>query len=256
MKLDNWILYEEDIKLPIEYCNKYEYFGLQQPDFSIMDEKARKRFAPYFPDDKLLEEIKDYDKIKAKYIIMYLSINPRLIPGKSFEYSFIFRSFEIAAEESTGTWDPDLKTIAKGEMDQNSEANMKILQAKILGVNFKNGMVAIGLPKEGFEYGNLPQLLSVVEGNYNGMTSTTYGVRLEDLDLPDDYANSFSGPTIGNSGINKLLGEQITVGTIVKPKTGLSPEDWAKTAKRSFLAGLDVVKDDENLTSQGYCNFD
>ncbi|MHA1453169.1 MAG: RuBisCO large subunit C-terminal-like domain-containing protein, partial [Promethearchaeota archaeon] len=138
----------------------------------------------------------------------------------------------------------------------DTKANMKILQAKVVGVNMKTGVAAIALPKQGFEYGNLPQLLSVVEGNYNGMTSATYGVRLEDLDIPDDYADSYLGPQIGNEGIQKILGDHISVGTIVKPKTGLSVKDWAKTAYRSFLAGLDVVKDDENLTDQEYCRFE
>lgn len=219
---------------------------------SIMDEKSRKRFGPYFPDNDFDYS---YERIKQNYIIMYLSINPRNKTGK-LDYDFLWSSLDIAAEESTGTWDPDLKTITLEEMDKNSKENMKILQAKVVGVNMKTGMAAIALPKQGFEYGNLPQLLSVVEGNYNGMTSATYGVRLEDLDLPDDFADSFLGPQIGNEGLRQLLGNKITVGTIVKPKTGLSVEDWAKTAHRSFLAGLDVVKDDENLTDQKYCMFE
>jgi len=61
---------------------------------------------------------------------------------------------------------------------------------------------------------------------------------------------------VRKEGIKKILGDEITVGTIVKPKTGLSEADWAKTAKRSYLAGLNVVKDDENLTSQDYCTFE
>lgn len=218
-----------------------------------MDEKARKRFGPYFPDEDFEFDI---EKIRQNFIIMYISLNPRMKDGKSFEYCFIWSALDIAAEESTGTWDPDLKTITPEEMDVDTKNNMKILQAKIIGVNIKNGMIAVALPKQGFEYNNLPQLLSVVEGNYNGMTSAAYGVRLEDLDFPDDYVNSFMGPQIGNNGIIKIVGDGITVGTIVKPKTGLSVADWAKTAKRSFTNGLAVVKDDENLTDQDYCRFD
>ena len=80
------------------------------------------------------------------------------------------------------------------------------------------------------------------------MQHTAY--RLEDLDFPDEYANSFMGPQIGNDGIKELLGDKISVGTIVKPKTGLSETDWARCARNSYLGGLDVVKDDENLTSK------
>lgn len=252
VEINNWVLFEEPVKIPIVSGNLFKGYGLTPPDMSVMDEKLRRRFGPYFPDENFDYS---YAKIKQNYIIMYLSINPRKKTG-NLDYDFIWSALEIAAEESTGTWDPDLKTILPEEMDNNTKQNMKILQAKVVGVNMKTGMAAIALPKQGFEFGNLPQLLSVVEGNYNGMTSATYGVRLEDLDVPDDYADSFMGPQIGNEGIKKILGDQISVGTIVKPKTGLSVEDWAKTANRSFLAGLDVVKDDENLTNQDYCKFE
>ena len=117
-------------------------------------------------------------------------------------------------------------------------------------------MAAVAYPKEGFEDGNLPQVLSVIIGNYTGMSSAAWGVRLEDLDIPDEFANTFHGPLVGNEGIKAILGDQITIGTIVKPKTGLSEADWAKTSTRSFMGGLDVVKDDENLTSQDYCKFE
>jgi len=252
-KIENWVVFDEPVKVPITSGNLYKAYELTPPDMKIMDQKARERFAPYFPDPDFKF---DYDSLKQKYIIMYLAVNPKPRSGKSSEYNLIWAALDIAAEESTGTWDPDLKTICGDEMDKDTVENMKILQAKIVGVNYKTGMVAIALPKEGFEYGNLPQLLSVVEGNYNGMTSAVYGVRFEDLDMPDYYVNAFIGPTLGNDGIKKLFGDHIVVGTIVKPKTGLSVADWAKTARRSFLYGLDVVKDDENLTDQDYCQFE
>ncbi|MCP4762107.1 MAG: hypothetical protein GY870_10010 [archaeon] len=253
-KIENWVLFEEPVELPIISGNLYEQYKLNPPDMNIMDEDARIRFGPYFPkkDFKF-----NYEEIKQNNIVMFISVSPKSRgPEKSLEYNFIYACLDIAAEESTGTWDPDLKTIIPEEMNDATKANMDILQAKIVGVNYKTGMAAIALPKQGFEYGNLPQLLSVVEGNYNGMTSATWGVRLEDLDFPDDYANSYTGPTLGNEGIAKILGDEITVGTIVKPKTGLSVADWAKTAKRSYRGGLAVVKDDENLTDQEYCRFD
>lgn len=253
-KIENWVLFEEPVELPILSGNLYEQYKMKVPDMDIMDQKARNRFGPYFPD----KDFKfNYNEIKQNYIVMYVSISPKIhAPDKSLEYNFIWAALDIAAEESTGTWDPELKTIEDEEMDNDTKHNMKILQAKIVGVNYQTGMAAIALPKQGFEYGSIPQLLSVVEGNYNGMTSAAYGVRLEDLDFPDDYANSFIGPTIGNEGIKKILGDKITVGTIVKPKTGLSVADWAKCAKKSFENGLDVVKDDENLTNQDYCRFE
>ncbi len=251
--IKNWVVFPKKVVVPIKTCNLYEAFELSIPNINIADDKLMQRFGPYIYEKT---SIFNFKEIRQSFLIMYLSLSPKIKDGESLEYGLFKAALDIAAEESTGTWDPDLKTIAPGEMDENSEANMKILQAKVIGINSETGMVAIALPKEGFEYGNLPQLLSVVMGNYTGMTSVVWGVRLEDLDLPDDYANSFEGPQIGNEGIKNLLGNQITIGTIIKPKTGLSEADFAKTSEKSFLAGLDVVKDDENLTSQDYCNFD
>lgn len=253
LKVENWEFFPERIILPITECNRYEAYGLKVPDQDLIDEDMRARLGQY-----LLEpsESFDFDKFRENSIIMYLSISPKLKKGWSLKYGLFRAALEIAAEESTGTWDPDLKTIKDGEMDEKSQANMKILPAKVIGLNFLNGMAAVALPTEGFEPGNIPQLLSVIMGNYTGMSSAAWGVRLEDVDFPDSYVDGFSGPALGNEGIKEILGDQMTVGTIVKPKTGLSEEDWAKAARRSFEGGLDVVKDDENLTSQSYCTFE
>ncbi len=252
VNIKNWVVFPERVELPITTCNLYEAYGLSVPNTELIDEKMRTRLGPYLINPEIPF---DFDVFRKTCIIMYVSISPKLRTGWSVEYGLFRAALEIAAEESTGTWDPELKTLLPEEMDENSKANMKILEAKVIGLNPKNGMAAVALPKEGFEAGNIPQVLSVVMGNYTGMASTSWGVRLEDLDIPDDFANSFIGPTIGNEGIKKILGDKITVGTIVKPKTGLSEADWAKTSTRSFFGGLDVVKDDENLTSQDYCTF-
>jgi ribulose-bisphosphate carboxylase large chain len=46
------------------------------------------------------------------------------------------------------------------------------------------------------------------------------------------------------------------VGTIVKPKLGLKTKDHAKVAYDAWVGGCDVVKDDENLSSQKFNPFE
>ena len=253
VEIENWEIFPEKVEIPITTRNLYVAYNLTPPEENLIDDKMKIRLGAY-----ILKDPKsfNFNEFRQKSIIMYLSISPKLRQGWTKEYGLYRAALEIAAEESTGTWDPDLKTLLPSEMDNNSKENMKILEAKVIGLNFKTGMAAVALPKEGFEDGNLPQVLSVIIGNYTGMSSAAWGVRLEDLDIPDDFANTFQGPLVGNEGIKAILGGQITVGTIVKPKTGLSEADWAKTSTRSFMGGLDVVKDDENLTSQDYCKFE
>ena len=115
---------------------------------------------------------------------MYLSISPRMRDGQSVEYCLYQAALDIAGEESIGTWDPDLKTTDEDEADANTQHNMEILKAKVIGLNIRNGMTAIAFPVEGFEFGNLPQLLSVIIGNYNGMTSAAYGVTFRGSRFP------------------------------------------------------------------------
>jgi len=46
------------------------------------------------------------------------------------------------------------------------------------------------------------------------------------------------------------------VGTIVKPKVGLAPKEWAKVAYNAYIGGVDFVKDDENLVDQEFCRWE
>jgi len=46
------------------------------------------------------------------------------------------------------------------------------------------------------------------------------------------------------------------VGTIIKPKLGLNVRHHAESAYESWIGGCDIVKDDENLSSQKFNNFE
>lgn len=46
------------------------------------------------------------------------------------------------------------------------------------------------------------------------------------------------------------------VGTIIKPKLGLVTKDHAESAYASWMGGCDIVKDDENLSSQDFNKFE
>ncbi len=46
------------------------------------------------------------------------------------------------------------------------------------------------------------------------------------------------------------------VGTIVKPKLGLNTKDHARVAYDAWIGGCDLVKDDENLSSQKFNPFE
>jgi ribulose-bisphosphate carboxylase large chain len=163
----------------------------------------------------------------------------------------IFHASEaVAAESSIGTW-TELSTMQKRVL-QN-------LQPKVFYINKKSKIVKIAYPIDLFEEGNISQLLSDIAGNIFGMNELK-SLALVDFEAPDFYYNSFLGPAFGREKIRQILKTNISrrphLGTIIKPKVGLSPTQAAKVAYLSWSGGLDLVKDDENLTSHSFSVFE
>jgi len=150
----------------------------------------------------------------------------------------------VALESSVGTW-----TYLK-ERDY-----VKKLKAKVFSVH--GNYVKIAYPAELFEKGNIPNMLSSIAGNIFGMKAVK-ALRLEDVSFPKSIVKGFQGPKYGINGIRKMLNvyDRPLIGTIIKPKLGLNTEHHAKSAYQSWVGGCDIVKDDENLASQKFNEFE
>ena len=100
---------------------------------------------------------------------------------------------------------------------------------------------------------NLPNLYATIAGNLFELGELT-GLRVLDLDLPDDYAAAFPGPQFGTEGTRALSGVhgRPLVGTIIKPSIGLSPEDTAALVDTLCQADIDFIKDDELIGDPPY----
>ncbi len=151
----------------------------------------------------------------------------------------------VAAESSIGTW-TELTT---------TKPYVEKLAAHVFSM--KNNEAKIAYPIELFEFGNMPNVLSSVAGNVFGL-KTLENLRLDDIDFPSALVRSFKGPKFGIQGIRKLLRvfDRPLVGTIIKPKLGLKTADHAKVAYDAWIGGCDIVKDDENLSSQKFNPFE
>jgi ribulose-bisphosphate carboxylase large chain len=166
----------------------------------------------------------------------------RIEPGKNLSLKKAAET--VALESSTGTW-----TKIPGKEYINK------LNAKVFSI--KNNLVKIAYPKELFEKGNAPNILSSIAGNVFGMKAVN-NLRLEDVSFPKSLVKSFPGACFGIEGIRKLLDvkDRPFLGTIIKPKLGLRTKEHAKSAYESWLGGCDFVKDDENLASQNFNEFE
>jgi len=151
----------------------------------------------------------------------------------------------IGAESSIGTW-TELTTV---------KPYVEKLAARVFSIEGNN--VKIAYPIELFESGNMPNILSSVSGNVFGLR-VLKNLRLNDISFPSKLVKSFKGPKFGVKGIRKLLKvyNRPFVGTIIKPKLGLRTADHAKVAYEAWVGGCDIVKDDENLSSQRFNSFE
>lgn len=153
----------------------------------------------------------------------------------------------IAGESSIGTW-TDLSTM-KPEI-------AKRLKPHVYSINKRSKTIKVAYPHELFEAGNMPQILSSIAGNIYGMKAIK-NLRLQDITFPRVIMKKFKGPLLGIQGIRKLLKvrSRPLCGTIVKPKVGLSAKEHAKVAYQAWIGGVDIVKDDENLSSMAFNKF-
>lgn len=154
----------------------------------------------------------------------------------------------VAAESSVGTW-TDLTTL--------SEIKLKKLGAKAFNLNRKKKTFQVAYPMVLMEKGSIPQFFSGIAGNIFSM-KIVKNLRLYDMDFPEEYVNSFLGPRFGVVGIRKVMRiyNRPLLGCISKPKLGLTAKQHADLAYQVFIGGIDIVKDDENLTDLSFNHFE
>jgi len=151
----------------------------------------------------------------------------------------------VAAESSIGTW-TELNT---------AEPYVAELAGRVFSI--ESNIAKIAYPIELFEHANMPNMLSSVAGNVFGLRALKT-LRLNDVEVPAELVKSFKGPKFGIEGVRNLLKvpERPLVGTIIKPKLGLKTVDHARVAYEAWAGGCDIVKDDENLSSQRFNPFE
>jgi ribulose-bisphosphate carboxylase large chain len=150
----------------------------------------------------------------------------------------------VASESSVGTW-TEVTTM---------KPRIRKLMAKAYEI--QRDLVKVAYPPQLFESGNMPQVLSSVAGNVFGMKAVQ-NLRLEDIRWPRGLLRSFNGPGFGTSGIRRIfrVGKRPLTATVPKPKLGLTAKEHARAGYEAWVGGIDLLKDDENLTSQPFNKF-
>ncbi len=159
----------------------------------------------------------------------------------------------INSESSIGTW-TSLSTMKPRVWD-----TLKGVIYDIKKTTKNSGFVKIAYPEENFDKDNIMQLLASIRGNIYGIKEVDE-LKILDWTMPLKYQRRFKGPKLGIKGIRKIVGtlksKRPHVGTIVKPKIGLTPSEFREVALAAFSGGCDLVKDDENLVDQKFCPWE
>jgi len=129
----------------------------------------------------------------------------------------------VAAESSVGSW------TKLATMNQFVWDHYRARVYKLDKVTKNSGFIRIAYPLEHFDTKNISQFQASVLGNIFGLKELDE-LYVCDISFPKSYQRKhFSGPALGLPGIRKLAGTEKSgrphVGTIVKPKVGLTAKE-------------------------------
>jgi len=192
----------------------------------------------------------------------YSYIDTKYVPRKENDFVVLFWAKgnmpiekvaeALAAESSVGSW-TKLKTM--------NDFVWKHYRARVFWIDkvgTNSGFIKVAYPLEHFDKKNVGQFSASVLGNIFGLKELEE-LYILDISFPKSFQKQFKGPLHGLEGLRKMVGTSKSrrphVGTIVKPKVGLTPKEWAHAAYESYAGGLDLVKDDENLVDQDFCRW-
>lgn len=152
----------------------------------------------------------------------------------------------VASESSNGTW-----------TELQVEGTIRDLSATAYDIDEERGTITVAYPDALFEPGSMPQVLSCIAGNIMGMKAVER-IRLLDCTWPETLTTSFPGPQYGSAIRTELLdaGERPATATVPKPKVGLSTDQHTQVGWEAWTGGIDLLKDDENLTDQAFNPFE
>jgi len=176
----------------------------------------------------------------------YLLAVFHLTPGGNL--NMLQAAAEISAESSSGTNFP-VKT---------ETAFSRSLNALVYQVDLKKELVWIAYPWRMFDRGgNVQNILTFIAGNIFGMKEIK-ALKLIDVWFPSSMMEQYDGPSYTLDEMRKYLNvyDRPILGTIIKPKIGLTASEYAEVCYDFWVGGGDFVKNDEPQANQDFCPYD
>ena len=169
-----------------------------------------------------------------------------LLPGQ--KHNILQSACEVAAESSTGTNFP-VKT---------ETAFSRSLNALVYQVDLTKNLVWIAYPWRIFDRGgNIQNILTFIVGNVLGMKEIS-ALKLIDVWFPSEMIEHYDGPSYTIDDMRRYLKiyNRPILGTIIKPKIGLTAAEYAEVCYDFWSGGGDFVKNDEPQADQDFCQYE
>lgn len=184
--------------------------------------------------------------LKDPYNGEYMLCAFHLVPGGTL--NILQAACEVSAESSTGT-----NFAVKTETPFAREMNSLVYK-----VDMEKNLVRIAYPRRLFDRGgNVQNILTYIAGNVFWMKEVK-ALKLLDVRFPPAMLEQYDGPSYTLDDMRKYLNvyDRPILGTIVKPKMGLTSAEYAEVAYDFRVGGGDFVKNDEPQADQDFCPYD
>lgn len=155
---------------------------------------------------------------------------------------------EVAAESSTGS---NLKVGTRTNYSMG-------IDARVYKIDKENQLAYIAYPWSMFDRGgNVQNILTFIAGNVFGM-SELKECKLLDVWFPSQMLDQYDGPSVTLDDMREYLNnyDRPVLGTIIKPKIGLTSTEYAEVCYDFWVGGGDFVKNDEPQADQVFSPFE
>jgi len=194
------------------------------------------------PKQKLYVNLDLADPRNGEYLLAVF----HLVPDK--KSNMLQAAAEVASESSTGT-----------NFQVKTETSFsRTLNALVYQVDYKRCLVWIAYPCRLFDrHGNIQNILTYIVGNVLGMKQVS-ALKLLDVWFPSAMLEQYDGPSYTLDDMRKYLNvyNRPILGTIIKPKMGLTSSEYAEVCYDFWVGGGDFVKNDEPQADQDFCPYD
>lgn len=163
--------------------------------------------------------------------------------------SILSAASELVAESSNGSNIENIKTATSF-----SDA----MGGMVYKVDEKKNLVYIAYPWRMFDRGgNVQNILTFLAGNIFGMANLK-ACKLLDVWFPSTMLDLYDGPSYTIDDMRKYLNayNRPILGSIIKPKIGLTAGEYAEACYDFWAGGGDFVKNDEPQANQDFCPYD